>query len=241
MTYIYLDNNVIINIEEGKLQLPPLADYAYPFSYVHIEELLESGDRLEKLKKTRLSTLSFLSRNHCLFNDESDKVSIINCTPMDVYNKCCTPIMRAINQAIKMRCSNTNDNNVIIKYFDIDKRVINNYTPEQLLAKHSDFIEHYVFSSSDENRLEAFNSFFNVMDLLGFWQDEKKAKSSLNRLYDAKHAYHATSCDLFITDDVKTRNKANVLYSYYGYKTKAISTKQLLEILNNASSDSIIG
>ena len=68
------------------------------------------------------------------------------------------------------------------------------------------------------------------MDMLGFWQDKLTTKSTLARLYDANHANHATFCDYFVTDDVRTRNKANVLYSYYNYTTKAISTAQLLDL-----------
>jgi hypothetical protein len=70
------------------------------------------------------------------------------------------------------------------------------------------------------------------MDMLGFWQDKLTTGSTLARLYDANHAYHATFCDYFVTDDKRTQNKANVLYAYYKYKTKAISTTQLLELIN---------
>ena len=70
------------------------------------------------------------------------------------------------------------------------------------------------------------------MDMLGFWQDKLTTRSTLARLYDANHAYHATFYDYFVTDDKRTKNKANVLYAYYKCKTKAISTTHLLELIN---------
>lgn len=35
-------------------------------------------------------------------------------------------------------------------------------------------------------------------------------------------AYVASVCDYFVSDEKRTRNKANVLYYYYGMKTVAI-------------------
>ena len=61
----YLDNNIIIDIEDRKIQIPQDKSIIYPFSYVHIEELLEAGDKLEMLKQKRLDTLTKLS-NHKL-------------------------------------------------------------------------------------------------------------------------------------------------------------------------------
>ncbi len=229
--FIYLDNNVIINIEEGKIKLPTKDSIIYPFSYVHIEELLESGDRLAALKDNRLNILSRLSKDSYIINNDNRELFIIERSPFAVFQDFSNPFIAALKQMEKNSCGKMVYKNEIIEHFKIDRRIINNYTPEQLLANHSDFIEQYIVSSCN-NRQEAFNSFFNAMDMLGFWQDKLTTRSTLARLYDANHAYHATFCDYFVTDDKRTQNKANVLYAYYKYKTKAISTTQLLELIN---------
>ena len=54
----------------------------------------------------------------------------------------------------------------------------------------------------------------------------------MNRLYNANHAYFASICDYFVTDDRNTRNKANCVYKMYGYNTKAISYKDFIETTN---------
>lgn len=229
--FIYLDNNVIINIEEGKIKLPTKDSIIYPFSYVHIEELLESGDRLAALKDNRLNILSRLSKDSYIINNNNRELSIFERSPFAVFHDFSNPFIAALKQMEKNSCGKMVYKNEIIEHFKIDRRIINNYTPEQLLANHLDFIEQYIVSSCN-NRQEAFNSFFNAMDMLGFWQDKLTTRSTLARLYDANHAYHATFCDYFVTDDKRTQNKANVLYAYYKYKTKAISTTQLLELIN---------
>ena len=229
-TFVYLDNNAIINIEEGKIKLPAKQSIIYPFSYVHIEELLESGNRLAALKDNRLNILSRLSQDSYLIHNDNRELSIIAKSPSAVFEDLNNPFIEALKLIVKKDCEKMVYKDEIIEHFEIDRRIINNYTPEQLLANHSDFIESYILSSC-KNRQESFNSFFNAMDMLGFWQDKRTTRSTLARLYDANHAYHATFCDYFVTDDVRTRNKANVLYSYYNYTTKAISTAQLLDLL----------
>ena len=228
--FIYLDNNAVINIEECKIELPAKQSIIYPFSYVHIEELLESGNGLAALKDNRLNILSRLSQDSYLIHNDNRELSIISRSPFAVFQDICNPFIQALKQIVKNDCENMVYKNEFVEHFEIDRRIINNYTPKQLLANHSDFINCYILSTC-KNRQEAFNSFFNAMDMLGFWQDKLTTKSTLARLYDANHAYHATFCDYFVTDDIRTRNKANVLYEYYEYQTKAISTIDLLNLL----------
>lgn len=122
------------------------------------------------------------------------------------------------------------DPDTIMKHYGIEKSRINNYTPEELIEKYHDFVEYYVHSTDDGMVMPAFQSFFNAMDMLGFWQDKRTARSNLARSYDANHAYFASACDYFVTNDQRTRNKANVLYYYYGMKTKAVSYTEFMKV-----------
>lgn len=79
---------------------------------------------------------------------------------------------------------------------------------------------------------EMFQSTFNILDALGFWLDKVNVGSTMNRIYDANHAYFASACDYFITNNRNTRNKANFIYHIWGYKTKAISFLDFKKIVN---------
>ena len=105
---------------------------------------------------------------------------------------------------------------------NIEKKKINNYTPKEIIEKYGLDIG-YITAQTCSNEQQAFQTIFNVLDAFGFWQDIVQTGSTMNRIYDANHSYFATACDYFITDDKKTRNKANVVYQMLGYKTKAIS------------------
>jgi len=72
---------------------------------------------------------------------------------------------------------------------------------------------------------------FNRLDDVGFWKDKKTKKSNLARLYDSSHAYFASSCVYFVSNDKRTLNKANVAYSFYNLKTKAISFDEFKQVI----------
>lgn len=117
----------------------------------------------------------------------------------------------------------------LMERFNIEKKVINNYKPEQLAKEYGHLIRRYIRRTCELPQ-EMFSSLFNILDALGFWQDEVKDGSTTNRMYDANHAYYASACDYFVTDDRNTRNKAKVAYSVWGIKTKAVSYKEFIAL-----------
>ena len=127
--FIYLDNNVIINIEEDKIKLPTKPSIIHPFSYVHIEELLESGDRLVVLKDSRLNILSRLSKDNYIINNDDHELSIIVRSPFAVFQELSNPFIVALKRIVKNGCKKIVYKNEIIEHFKIDRRIINNYTP----------------------------------------------------------------------------------------------------------------
>lgn len=70
MIKVYLDNNIIVDIEDGKNLVDLLlnrGDCAYYFSQAHIEELLEAKDNPKVSQRGRLNLLSKLcGRSRCL-------------------------------------------------------------------------------------------------------------------------------------------------------------------------------
>lgn len=224
---IYIDNNILIDHEEGKKVLPRSESLNYYYSYVHIQELMESGTRFEQLKDRRIRTIMEQTGNKCCQNNDNYEVELATQDPRVfllalLKNSACTFLQERIREAAQHWFDGKNPD-TIMKYYGIEKSRINNYTPEELMEEYHDFIEYYVHSSDDGMVMSAFQSFFNVMDMLGFWQDKRTPRSNLARSYDANHAYFASACDYFVTNDKRTRNKANVLYYYFGLKTKAVT------------------
>lgn len=230
----YLDNNILIDYEKDSSILFSGVNVCYRCSYIHFVELMESTRNFEERKEQRFSTIESLTGNIFMTNTDNNVVAEEINTCSRYYETLHSPLLRMFQHRMKERASKWlvgKDPDTLIKDFGIDKKRINNYSAEELIKEHGDFIHYYVTASDDGNRMASFMSFFNVLDLLGFWRDKVKEGSMLNRTYDAQHAYFATGCDYFVTNDHRTCMKANVLYQYYGYKTKALSLKEFNELL----------
>ena len=230
---IYIDNNILIDHEQKKRLLPTGQVYSYFYSYVHLQELMESP-RFNDLMKSRVKTIMDLTDCKSCQNDDNWNVVFDNMDPrkyLVVIQQ--NPFNRLIQQSIReanMHWFDGKDPDAIMKYYGIEKSRINNYTPEELMNEYRGFIEYYVTNTDDGMVMAAFQSFFNAMDMLGFWQDKRTERSNMARSYDTNHAYFASACDYFITNDRRTCNKANVLYYYYGMKTKAILFAEFIKI-----------
>ena len=227
---VYLDNNIIIDIENGRYILPKEYNVEFPYSYVHIEELIESGVRLSELKTIRLNTLSCVSNNEYIFQD-NQKLYFIDKSPKEVYNWF-SPIIMELKRIIKEKVNKFDLEENLKAKLQIDKNITNNLTISQFIEKYGNIVLGYLDESSDTLQ-ENFQSFFNILNGLGYWSDKKRNGTNINRVYDANHAFYASSCDYFVTNDKKAMMKANFIYSYYGIKTKSISFDEFLNILSS--------
>lgn len=226
---VYLDNNIIIDIEKGNLKLPDVYNIDYPYSYVHIEELLESGNRLFERKEIRLSMLASMSKNKYMYQD-NQQICFVNKSPYEVYGLF-NPLVMQIKKVIKDLSNNFNIDEELKTKLEIDKNIINNLTASEFIKKYGSIIISYVNNTSSTLQ-EKFQSFFNILNAVGYWSDKAGKGSNLNRIYDANHAFYASACDYFVTNDKRTMKKANFLYKYYKIKTKALSFDEFLNILS---------
>lgn len=226
----YLDNNIIIDIEDRKIQIPQDKSIIYPFSYVHIEELLEAGDKLEMLKQKRLDTLTKLSNHNYLINYNS-KLQIVKRSPLmafnDFYNN---PIALLVKEGKKYACNIMPDGDVLINIMGINKNVINNYKHQELLDKYGKHIITFV-EFTGNSLLEKFQSFFTYLNQIGYYKEKSKLSPYLNISLDASHAFYASYCDYFVTNDKRAMYKANFIYTYYGIKTKAVSFEEFIKLI----------
>jgi hypothetical protein len=226
----YIDNNILIDCEENKIELPT-NHVQYFYSYVHLQELIELGDRFDGLKNTRLGTIKNLTRNHFIMNDEKGLQRYI-ISPDEMLTFCMNPISMIINELQKNHCRSfiTNYNrDALINELSVDVRRLNNYSADEIAEQFGSLINYYIRNTT-YTRQDEFFSFFNILDLIGFWRDKLTEKSNLARAYDAKHAYHASICDYFVTNDIRTMHKSNVVYQTFGYKTIAISYKDYIAL-----------
>jgi hypothetical protein len=126
---------------------------------------------------------------------------------------------------------------------------LNNYKPQEVVIQIDKIIKSKNNSIGLAEILEtAFNSFpnktgfglhnyiaaiFELLDMIGYWRDEEKDNSNYSRLWDSNHTFFASFTEYFISDDKRTRNKAEVVYSLFKIKTKIFSSEEALIFLNN--------
>ncbi len=231
---VYVDNNVLIDYEEKRIKLPIRENLYYYYSYVHIDELIESGKRIKSILKPRFDAIRTLTEGRFVQHDENYELESIIVSPIEVFNLCLQP--SRVKNMERLRKANKNfpfgyDRNRLTEKLEINVKELNNYSVEKLYSKYGDLIVDYVVSSAITIQ-EGFQSFFNILDWIGFWRDKYTERSNMARSYDANHAYFATYCDYFVTNDKRTMNKANVIYQALGFKTVAVSCAEFGKIAN---------
>ena len=246
---VYLDNNVIIDIEQEKIDINDLSQNLGEeitdiyYSAAHIHELNEiTADNKEELKNRltkRFQTIEEITKNKYLFHKLPSNI---------VYEQLESPkiVYETINQIPFVRDSmksmiNTiseNQKEIFREYIGINLMEINNYQPNdviQQINKKLDVLQGFSFLEIIEKSVELhpdgksfgmhnrFGGVFELLDMIGYWKDKFNEKSNYARLWDSNHAYFASFCEAFISNDKRTRNKALVAYSIYNIKTKVFS------------------
>lgn len=91
-----------------------------------------------------------------------------------------------------------------------------------------ELIENPIAERSKSN-LELFTSLYLTLNLSGFFSDKNR---NLQNIYtDSEHAYYASSCDSFVSNDSRLREKTDAIYRQYNIQTKIISSDELITIM----------
>lgn len=91
-----------------------------------------------------------------------------------------------------------------------------------------ELIENPIAERSKSN-LELFTSLYLTLNLSGFFSDKNR---NLQNIYtDSEHAYYASSCDFFVSNDSRLREKTDAIYRQYNIQTKIISSDELITIM----------
>ncbi len=76
--------------------------------------------------------------------------------------------------------------------------------------------ESLINKNEPANHWAVFRELYIILDTFGYFGDAKVS----NLIDDAFHSYFAAHCDVFVTDDDRTYNKAKAVYKQLGIKTE---------------------
>lgn len=237
---IYLDNNILVSIEDNQIELSIFRKESsenidYVYSYTHISELLEANEDSGELIKKRINTISFIT-NNCYSIPNGDIIEFVTEEPQSVVEF----IKKNPEIFVKLRNSAKEispDRERLIKFLNIDKKRINNYSTSEVVNHLNSVLKSKIpinlaemIQISGSTLHGRIYSAFNYLDFLGYWPDKKNSKSNVARYYDASHVFFASGCDYFVSNDLRARNKAKVVYDLFNIETKVCSFEEYKKI-----------
>jgi len=234
---VYLDNNVLVDIEAGKYSAEDftgMSGATYYYSDAHMNELLEAKGNPKVSQEGRLRLISQLCGRNNILTGGFEAPEIYEKEPVEMYRLCDTPLRAFIAQQV-----NTGDDLFmeLREKLEFDSAIFNNVSPELVLEMIDERVKQklynldlftYLRKTESYGGKPLYHSLFNLIDSANYWGDKKTAYSNVARLYDAAHAYFAQVCDVVVTNDKKMRAKTRAVYSFLGVKTRVMSTDDYL-------------
>jgi hypothetical protein len=247
---VYLDNNILIDIEQNNISKETIINNIdvninrFFYSSAHLQEAHEIKGSPQEIKNRlgkRFETISQVTNNNYLYHELKTQIVHKQIEKPSIVYQTITDIEFG-QSAMKSMVNNVSEEQKVIfrNQLNLDITKLNNYNPaeviEQINEKKDAFggfsllglIDHAIAQFPNNQDFGLHNKFagvFEVLDLVGYWKDKYNEKSNYARLWDSNHAYYASFCDYFISDDKRTRNKANVVFHIFDIKTKVVSSK----------------
>ena len=248
---VYLDNNIFIYLENSTLTISDLKDRISPnltdffYSSAHIQETEEIKGKTELIRKERidrrLKTIETITDSKYLYHNLDDgKVYLLNEKPENVLDTIRdVPFANAMMKGL-INMIGESEREKFRLQLGLDSKRLNNYDSKEVVEHLNtrlnewgnmtliEMIEKGVElhpQGKDFGLNNRFAGIFELLDMLGYWTDKYNEKSNYARLWDSNHAYFASFCDFFISDDKRTRNRARVVYNIYNIKTRIYSSK----------------
>lgn len=234
---VYLDNNVLVDIEAGKYSVDTflaIPNVAYYYSDAHMNELLEAKGNQKVSQEGRLRLISRLCGRNNILTGGFDVPEFYEKDPEEMYRLCDNPMRSFIAQQV-----NTGDELFmeLRERLGLDSTVFNNVSPNQVLEMIDEKVKEkfdnldlltYLRATEAFGGKPLYHTLFNLIDSANYWGDKKTAHSNVARLYDAAHAYFAQVCDVLVTNDKRMRAKTKAVYSFLGVKTRVVPTNEYL-------------
>lgn len=232
---VYLDNNVLVDIEEGKYSLVAFLskqDTKYHYSDVHLNELLEARGIDHVSQEERLALISKICGENYIVTGVLDPPEFLQKDVSFTYRLCDTPYRVLIN---KMACNDAPYEKVR-QQLGITSRDFNNTSPNQVLFKIDCMMKEkvgislmsFLVSSEAFGGKPLFYTLLKLIDISNYWPDKKTDHSGIALLNDAAHAYSAQICDMLVTNDRRMKEKVTAIYMFLGINTAIVSTDDYL-------------
>lgn len=233
---VYLDNNVLIDIEQGKYKEKEFlsrekTDYYY--SDAHMGELLEARGNQKVSQEDRLELISRICAQNCVLTGVLYDPEFIQKDVREMYRISDTPLRQVINaMAVKGGAIFERVSHVL----GFESRLFNNETPDKVLGIIDERMKEklgiglmpYLLRTEALGGKVLYYTLLNMIDTAKYWGDVRTDHSEVARLYDASHAYSAIICDALVTSDKRMMAKVKAIYSFLGVTTKVLSVKEFL-------------
>ena len=216
MAVCYLDNNVLVEIEQGNISASTFLSIQNSkyFSPSHIDELIE-GEGIGKLSiEGRLKLIEDLTTNNYILPGFPNP-ELYERNPFQVYQDEKSPFNSCIRQLTNQAMSNfILDRDEFLSIVKLRKIEVNNIPSQDILIKLDNILSKYMNISIPELLLRSeamgrtvFGTLFNLLDLACYYKDKQTEHSNIARFHDASHAYFAQLCDVFVSEDKRMRFK----------------------------------
>ena len=237
---VYLDNNIIVDVESRGLSIVNLTmkGIQYYYSSAHIEELIE-GENVGVNVQQRLSTIDKISSSNCI--DGLCKPVFCKIGPYKLYAQCKQPNPFYIKKLLNNCVSNFDvDRDKFTGLLDwrkdevsnIDSCDILNKLNAKMYGKLDISLPDYIQITGAIGR-SLYITLFNILDFVCFHKDKRGDHVNIARLYDASHAYYASICDIFVSRDKRMRYKTKAVYHYLNVDTKVMDLNEYFNFVTN--------
>lgn len=236
MMRVYLDNNVLVDIEQGIFKVEDFLaqpNTKYYYSDAHLGELLEARGNSKVSQEGRLDLISRICGQNCILSGVLYDPEFIKKDVREMYRIANTPLRTVINT---MAAKGANIFEKVRIELGFESREFNNESPEKVLGIIDERMKEklgiglipYLLSSEAFGGKVLYYTLLNIIDTANYWGDNKTDHSEVARLYDASHAYSSIICDALVTSDRRMMAKVKAIYSFLGIKTKVLSVKEYL-------------
>lgn len=234
---VYLDNNVLVDIECGRYNLSDflsIHNIEYYYSDTHLSELLEAKDNLKVSQQDRLKLISDICGQNHILTGVCGPPEFLRKSVADMCKLVDTPYRRQINELV----SAGGDVYERIRHqLGFDSKRFNNVKPEDVLRilnlrmiekLQMGLLQFLEFSQAIPGK-PLFCTLFNIIDAANYWGDTKTNHSNIARLNDASHAYFAQICDVLVTNDKRMIAKVKAIYSFLNIHTSVLSVNDFFK------------
>lgn len=229
---VYLDNNVLVDIEARKYQLEKfcaLPDVEYYYSDAHLNELLEAKGNSKVSQEGRLDLITKLCGKHYICSGVTKAPEFMEKDCREMYRFADNPLRAYIS---KVASVGVDPLGVVREKLGFESKVFNNERPERVLQildermveKLKIGLLEYLYQTDAYGRA-LYGALLNIVDIANYWGDVKTEHSEVAKMNDASHAYSAQICDVLVTNDKRMRTKVKAIYSFLGITAQVLSVK----------------